>query len=463
MFNRESYISRREELMRRLGGGVVLLLGNSLVPFNYKNNSYPFRQDSTFRYFFGVNRPSLVGVIDIDAGLSHLFGDEFTLDDIIWSGEQPSIKEQGAASGVELVHPLAELKPLLERIQRAGRVIHTLPPYRVEEQLHLSQLLEVPINQIFDYKSIELIFAVAQMREIKSCEELAAIDDAFQIGYSMHTAAMKLCREGVVEREIAAHLEGIARGAGAGVSFPTIATQRGEQLHCISQDGVLRSGSMFLCDAGAESLSGYCSDNTRSYPVDGRFTPLQGDLYNIVLAAYNRVLDIARPMPYMELHRQAQLAIAEGLEGVGLVRGAAQDVVDSGAVTLFMPHGLGHGLGMDVHDCENLGERSFDYSSLVERASQDGGTSLYRASWQLREGTVLTNEPGLYFIPALIEKRKAEGAYRGVVNYSALESLYGFGGIRIEDTITITEGGCRLMGEQRIPITIAQIEEFRSR
>ncbi len=457
--NKVDYISRREELCRRVGSGVILLLGNTLTPFNYTNNSYPFRQDSTFRYFFSLNRASLVGLIDIEAGESCLFGDDSSLDDIIWSGVQPSLREQGESVGVERSLPLAALKPLVEEALSLGRTIHILPPYRSEAKMQLAELLNSSPFKLSDYISAELIFAVAAMREVKSREELLLIDEAFSIGHSMHTAAMRLCREGVIEREISAALEGIARAKGAGVSFATIATQHGEVLHCVSQEGVLQKGRMFLLDAGAESISGYCSDNTRSYPVGGKFTPLQRDIYNIVLSAYNHVLQVARVMPYMELHRAAQLRLAEGLKGIGLVSGSAESVVDSGAITLFMPHGLGHGLGLDVHDCENLGERSFDYSALSERAAQEG-TCLHRATWRLREGAVLTNEPGLYFIPALIEKSRAEGLYRGVVEYSALESMYDFGGIRIEDTITITADGCRLMGRERIPIDVESIEEF---
>ncbi len=459
MIARESFIKRRRELMQRIGSGVVLLPGNSLVPFNYQNNTYPFRQDSTFRYLFGVNRPSLVGIIDIEAGESHIFGDEFTLDDIIWSGEQPSIAEQSMECGVERTHPLAELKNFLDKAISSGRKVHLLPPYRAAVKSDICELLDITPTQLAESSSIELLFAIASMREVKSDEEIAELDKAFDIGYSMHTQAMRMCHAGVNECEISAAIESIAKSRGAGLSFQTIATQRGEQLHSISPSQVLREGAMFLCDAGAESLSGYCSDNTRTYPVGGHFTPLQRDLYNIVLASYNHTLEIARPMPYAELHRADQLRLADGLINMGLITSSSEDAVESGAITLFMPHGLGHGLGMDVHDCENIGERSLDLSQYRE-LSESSRCCITRSTWLLRKGCVVTNEPGLYFIPALIEKRRGEGLYRGIVNYPALEPLYGFGGIRIEDTITITDNGCRVLGKERTPLSAEQIEEF---
>ncbi len=459
MISRASYISRRRELMQRVDDGVIVLLGNELTPFNYKNNAYPFRQDSTFRYYFGANKPSLAGVIDVEQGVSTLFGDNLTLDDIIWSGSHPSVEDMAAEFGVEQSGSMEQLTRCVEDVLSHGRRVHILPPYRAQTQLKLSGLLGVEPSQIFDYKSIELLFAVASMRERKSEEEVAAIEDAIKIGYQMHTTAMRMCREGVSERAIAGALQGVASSLGAGVSFNSICSQDGQILHNISQDGVLQSGRMFLCDAGAENIYGYCSDHTRSYPVGGRFSEVQRDIYNIVLGAHDHVASIAQPMHYMELHREAQRSLAEGLKGVGLVSGSVEDIVESGAITLFMPHGLGHGLGMDVHDCENIGERSFDLSEFAEQAAQSG-TSIYRASWQLREGTVMTNEPGIYFIPALIETRRGEGAYKGIVNYAMLEQFYNFGGIRIEDDLLITADGGRVLGEDTIPLSVTDIEEF---
>ena len=269
---------------------------------------------------------------------------------------------------------------------------------------------------------------------------------------------MRMCRPGVVEREIAGAIEGIAKSYGQGVSFPSIVSQHGETLHNLNADGVLEEGRLLLCDAGGESCEGYCSDHTRTYPVSGRFTQKQKDVYNIVLAAHDRVAEIVKPhMMYREVHETAYLTLAEGLIGLGLLHGTAADAVASGAMTMLMPHGLGHGMGMDVHDCEAMGERSFDFSSIAERAARSA-TCIYRAAWRLEPGTVLTDEPGLYFIPALIDKCRAEGKYAGIVDYDALEAYRDFGGIRIEDDILVTEEGSRMLGDRKIPITVEELE-----
>ena len=270
----------------------------------------------------------------------------------------------------------------------------------------------------------------------------------------MHTTAMRMCRPGVVERQIAGAIEGVAKSQGQGVSFPSIVSQHGETLHNLNADGVLEEGRLLLCDAGGETVEGYCSDHTRTYPVSGRFTQKQKDIYNIVLAAHDHVARIVKPhMMYTEVHNAAYMTLAEGLVGLGLLKGSAADAVAAGAMTMFMPHGLGHGLGMDVHDCEAMGERSFDYGSIAERAAESG-TCVYRAAWRIEPGTVMTDEPGLYFIPALIDKCRAEGKYKGIVDYDALEAYRDFGGIRIEDDILVTESGSRIIGDRKIPVTV---------
>ena len=275
---------------------------------------------------------------------------------------------------------------------------------------------------------------------------------------------MRMCRAGVVEREIAGALEGIARSMGQGVSFPSIVSQHGETLHNLNSEGILENGRLLLCDAGGESLEGYCSDHTRTYPVSGRFTDRQRDIYDIVLDAHDHIARIVRPgMKYHEdIHLEAYRKLAEGLIGVGLLKGTAEDAVASGALYLFMPHGLGHGLGMDVHDCEAFGERSFDFSSIAERAAKSA-TCIYRAAWRVQPGTILSDEPGIYFIPALIDKSRAEGLYRGIVDYDRLESYRDFGGIRIEDDLLVTEEGCRMLGDKRIPVTAEELEEVVGR
>ncbi len=464
MFAPEIYVNRRLKLRGELSKcrGVVVIAGNELSPCGYSSNTYYFRQDSSFRYFFGLAQPSLWGVMDLDSGVDMLFGEEQTLDDVIWSGTRPTLMEEGATVGITEVRYLSELRETISEAKRLGRKIHTLPPYRGETKIALRELLGE------EHKvSPELLFAVAKLREQKGAEEIEELERSYAIGYEMHTAAMMMCRPGVIEREIGGRLEGIARSRGAGVSFTPICTQHGETLHNVDREGVLQSGRLFLCDAGGETLEGYCSDHTRTYPVDLKFTDIQRDLYNIVLRAHDHVSAIARPrMLYSQLQHECYRSLAEGLRGVGLVHGSVEDIVESGAISLFMPHGVSHGIGLDVHDCEALGERSFSaegYAEMMITASQ-ATSCIMRRQWQLDEGCVLSNEPGIYFIPALIEKRRSEGLYKGVVNYDRLKELYDFGGIRIEDDLVITDSAAREIGsnyEQRIPTTVEQIEEFR--
>ncbi len=462
MISKKSFVERRATLRRKIGSGLILIPGNQPVPNSYPNNAYYFRQDATFRYLFGLNNESLFGVIDVESGEDMLFGDDFTVNDIIWMGPQPTLKELGEGVGVTSTYPASKLEEVVQRAIRMGRKVHYLPPYRGETKLQLSQLLGIAPSALHAYKSAELIFAVAEMREIKSEEEIASMQDAFKIGYAMHTTAMRMCGEGVSERAITGALEGVARSMGQGVSFPSICSQHGETLHNVSQDGILESGRLFLCDAGGENLEGYCSDHTRTYPVSGKFSALQRDIYNIVLRAHDHIIEIARPMPYMDLHLASYRVMAEGLKDMGLLNGSLDEIIESQAMTLFMPHGLGHGLGMDVHDCEAFGERSFDFAEFEERASASG-TCIYRKTWQLRPGTVLTDEPGLYFIPALIDQSRSEGLYKGIVNYDKLESLKTFGGIRIEDDLVITNEGNYVMGEEHIPSSVEEIEAFMAR
>ncbi|MDE5962928.1 MAG: aminopeptidase P N-terminal domain-containing protein [Alistipes sp.] len=458
MFAAETYAARRKMLRTKIDSGIILLPGNQPAPNNYPNNAYYFRQDSTFLYYFGLNVPALVGIVDADSGEEALYGDDFTVEDIIWTGPQPTLHELGTEVGVTATFPLAALEGRLRKAIAQGRCIHYLPPYRGETKLQLSELLGIHPTLLHEYKSVDLMFAVAEMREKKSAEEVEELERAFRIGYEMHTTAMRMCRTGVVEREIAGAIEGVAKSHGLGVSFPSIVSQHGETLHNLNADGVLESGRLLLCDAGAEALSNYVSDHTRTYPVSGRFTNKQKDIYNIVLAAHDKVARIVKPhMMYTEVHNTAYLTLAEGLIALGLMKGSAQDAVEAGAMTLFMPHGLGHGIGLDVHDCEAMGERSFDFSTIAERAAKSA-TCIYRTAWRIESGTVMSDEPGIYFIPALIDKCRAEGLYKGLVDYDALDAYRDFGGIRIEDDLLVTEDGCRIIGDRKIPITVEELE-----
>ena len=460
MFSAATYVARRAELCRRIGNGVILIPGNSEAPYNYPNNAYHFRQDGTFIYYFGLTLPQFFGVIDCQSGEAMIFGDDVTVDDIIWMGPQPTVAQLAAQVGVTKTLPLAALQGYVDSIKKSGVEIHYLPPYRGQTTLQLCSLLGKSPEELHRDKSIELMFAVAGMREVKSAEEIEAMERAFHIGYAMHTTAMKMCREGVVEREIAGAIEGVALSYGGGISFTSIVSQHGETLHNHNYNGVLESGKLLLVDAGGESVENYCSDHTRTYPVSGKFTERQRDIYNIVLAAHQEAPKNMRAgAMYMEdVHRKALITLAEGLKGVGLINGSAEDAVAAGAMYLFMPHGLSHGMGIDVHDCEAIGERSYDFSAIAERAAQEA-TCVHRASWRLRAGTVMSNEPGIYFIPVLIDKSRNEGLYRGIVNYDKLDSYRDFGGIRIEDDVIVTEnGGVVIGGDKKIPVTVEELE-----
>ncbi|MCH5335702.1 MAG: aminopeptidase P family protein [Alistipes sp.] len=466
MFASETYTARREELRRRIGSGIILLPGNTFSPYNAAENAYPFRQDSTFRYYFGLDRPDTVGIIDPETGCDALYGNDLSVEDIVWTGPQPSLAELGARVGVTRTYTLRQLEEHIASALRQGRTVHYLPPYRGETKLQLCSLLGLVPAVLYDRMSVELMAAVAEMRECKSAEEIAEIEKAFHTGYDMHTTAMKMCRPGASEHEIAAAVEGAARKTGVAVSFPSIVTQHGETLHNHVTDGILEPGRLLLVDAGGEIASGYCSDHTRTYPVSGRFTDRQREIYEIVLAAHDRTARNVKPglRYYEDIHLAAYRTLAEGLVSAGLIHGPADDAVASGAMTMFMPHGLGHGMGLDVHDCESFGERSgaFDFAPFAERMAATE-TCVYRRTWRVREGTVLSDEPGIYFIPALIDKCRAEGLYRGIVDYDRLEAYRDFGGIRIEDDLIVTSDGCRMAGGGKIPVSVSELEEFLSR
>ena len=463
MFAADIYSARRAELRRRVGKGIILLPGNVESPFNYPNNTFHFRQDSTFMYFFGHSVPALAGVIDAESGEETLYGDDFTVEDIIWMGPQPTIRDFADRVGVAGAKPMASLTADVQRAIALGREVHYLPPYRGETKLMLSDLLGIHPSMLHARKSWDLLFAVAQMRERKGAEEIAALEEAFEIGYQMHTAAMRYTRPGRTEHEVAGIVDGMALRYGTGVSFTTILSQHGEVLHNHDHSGTMQAGRLLLCDAGGEHTNGYVSDHTRTFPVDGKFTQQQKDVYNVVLAAHDAAAAALRPnMMYTEYSDVAFRTLVEGLKDLDLVRGSVDDAIAAGAAYLFMPHGLGHGIGLDVHDCENIGERSFSFAEVEERA-KEAACCITRQWWRLVPGTVLSNEPGIYFIPALIDKYKAEGKCKGIVNYDKLEQYRDFGGIRLEDDMIVTETGSKQIGSKQIPITVEDVEAMVGR
>lgn len=460
MFDSSVYKQRRQALREKVGHGLILILGNNEAPANYPDNTYKFRQDSSFLYFFGHSHPGYAGVMDIEAGEDYFFGNDVTMDDIIWMGPQPSVKDLAAQVGVEKSFPFDKLKEFIGKAISQRRPIHFLPPYRYDNMLLLEDLTGIRASMTKQHASVELIKAVVALRSVKEACEIAEIDKACNIGYEMHTAAMRLCKPGVSEQYIAGILDGIASSYGNMVSFATILTQNGQTLHNHDHSHLLEAGRLMLTDAGAESVTNYCSDHTRTIPVGGKFTSRQRDVYSIVLDCHDKALELARPgVTYKSVHLEVCKVLAQGLKDLGLMKGDVNEAVAAGAHALFMPHGLGHMMGIDVHDMEDLGQCYVGYDDEIRPSSQFGLASL-RMGRRLQEGFVITDEPGCYFIPALIDKWKAENMHKDFLNYEAIEKFKDFGGIRLEDDILIVPGGSRFTGEKRIPITISEVEQI---
>lgn len=457
MFDSSTYITRRQELVHKISDGIILLLGNVDSPMNYLDNTYHFRQDSSFLYFFGLDFQKLAGVIDVNSGDEILFGDDVDMEDIIWMGPQIALKEKAQKVGIIKVEPYKNLQTIIDKAVASGRKIHFLPPYRAENKLLLNDLLGIAVSKLKAYSSLELIKAIVELRSVKEKQEIEEIIKACAVGYQMHVTAMKMARVGVWEQTIAGTIEGIANAGGGMVSFPVILSQNGETLHNHDHSKLLEPGRLLLVDAGAESGSHYASDFTRTIPVGGKFTQKQREIYDIVLAANNRARELTCPgATYMSVHLAAAEVIASGLSALGLMKGNVSDAVANGAHALFMPHGLGHMLGLDVHDMEDLGQINVGYDDEI-RPVEQFGTAYLRMARKLRPGFVITNEPGIYFIPALIEKWKAEKINNDFINFDRLDQYLDFGGIRLEDDILVTDNGCQLLGE-RIPVTAEEVE-----
>ena len=460
MFETSVYKNRRARLKEKVKSGLVLILGNGEAPANYTDNTYKFRQDSSFLYFFGLNQPGFAGVIDIDSGDEYIFGNDVDMDDIIWMGPQPSVKDMAARVGVSKTAPFARLADCMKTAISQGRRIHFLPPYRFRNMLLLEELLGIRPALVKNYASLELIKAVVDLRSVKEPCEIEEITKACNIGYEMHTAAMRNCKPGVKEQYIAGLIEGIAASYGSMVSFPVILSQNGETLHNHDHSQILQEGRMMLTDAGAEEVSHYCSDFTRTVPVGGKFLTRQKEVYNIVLAANNKAIEIAKPgVTYQYVHLEVCKVLAQGLKDLGLMKGDVNEAVAAGAHALFMPHGLGHMMGLDVHDMEDLAQIYVGYDDETRPIDQFGTSSL-RMGRRLQEGFVITDEPGCYFIPALIDQWRAQGMHKEFLNYDKIETFKDFGGIRLEDDILIIPGGSRFLGDKRTPITVEEVEEI---
>jgi Xaa-Pro aminopeptidase len=457
MFRSEIYTKRREELHKKMKTGLAVFIGNTESPMNYNANAYHFRQDSDFLYFFGIDLPGLAGLMDFDSGKDYIFGNDFDLDDIIWMGPQPQVKDLALKCGITETLPFSKLEAIIRDNLSKRRRLHFLPPCRGENKITIGSLIGKNPAEIKDLASAELIKAVISLRSIKEKVEIEEIEKAVDIAYEMHTTAMKMCRVGVREQEIFGTIEGIALSRGSGVSFPTILSINGQTLHNHSHDNILKKGKMLVVDAGAETNLHYASDITRTIPVGGKFSPQQKDIYEIVLKANTEAIQSARPgVSHRDVHFLACNIIASGLKELGLMKGDSVEAVAAGAHALFMPHGLGHMMGLDVHDMEGLGENFVGYNDEIKRSDQFG-LAFLRFALPYKPGHVFTVEPGCYFIPELIEKWKAEGKFTDFISYSKLDSYLPLGGIRIEDDVLITEKGHKVLG-RAIPKTVKEIE-----
>ena len=460
MFSKETYIRRRAELKQLVGEGVIVLFGNNEAPYNYPANAYaPMRQDSSFLYYFGQHRDGLVGVIDIDNDEEWLIGDDIDVEDIVWMGFTPSVADLASEIGIVKTAPMSQLQAIVNG-QSNGRHIHFLPPYRFDTKIQLMDLLGIHPSKQKECASLALIQAVVKMRSTKEAQEIEAIDHACDVGYAMHTTAQLLIKPGVTERFVGGQVDGIARSLASGVSFATIFSQHGEIMHGAPSENKLEAGRLALCDAGCE-LDDYCSDHTRTMPVSGKFDQRQLEIYSIVEACHDYVLKVAKPgMKYMDVHFAVCRMMTERLKELGLMRGDTEEALQAGAHAMFLPHGLGHMMGMDVHDMEGLGQIYVGFDEETRPNLEQFGTNCLRMGRKLQEGFVVTDEPGIYFIPALIDEWKASGHCKEFLNFDKLETYKDFGGIRIEDDVLITKDGCRFLGSKRIPYHPAELEEF---
>ena len=458
MFEPKVYSERRDQLRSLVSEGIGLFLGNNESSINYPDNTYHFRQDSAFLYFFGHNKPGMAGILDFETGEEILFGDDIDMDGIIWMGAQPGMADQAEQVGIKNTRPRSSVADAVKTALTKGRDVHYLPPYRGDQVIELSEIFSLSNKEAREKFSVVLIKAVIELRSVKSDIEVAEIEKMVDVAYEMHTTAMKMAYPGILEKEVFGAVEGVALSKAYLTSFPIILTINGQILHNHYHGNMLKEGRLMVTDAGAESEMGYASDITRTSPVGGKFSDRQKEIYSIVLKAITETTAATRPgMLYRDLHLMAARIIAGGLKDLGLMNGDLDEIVQAGAHALFFPHGLGHMMGMDVHDLEGLGENYVGYDDRVKRSTQFG-TAFLRMGKELKPGYVITNEPGCYFIPALIDKWRGEKKFMEFINYDAVEAYRDFGGIRIEDDVLVTETGSRVLGKP-IPKTIEEVEQ----
>jgi Xaa-Pro aminopeptidase len=461
MFKSSTYVQRRNELKKKIKSGIILFLGNNEAPMNYAANTYAFRQDSTFLYYFGLDQSDLAAVIDLDENKEIVYGDDFTIDDIVWMGPQPTLKQRASKCGIKLTGTNADLEAFCSNAVKQGRKIHFIPQYRHDNILKLHQLLGIAPKRVNDYASTELIKIIAEQRYVKSKEEIAEIEKAIEISFEMQTAAMRFAKPGMYEREVMGFIAGLAMSMGSGISFPIIFSRHGETLHNHYHGNILKPGDLVVNDSGAETTLHYASDITRTFPVSGKFTDIQKAIYEIVLIAnLTGIAEMKPGVTFRSVHLKSAEVIADGLKALGIMKGNPKEAVKAGAHALFFPHGLGHLLGLDVHDMENYGENNFGYDDKLKRSTQFGLKYL-RYAKPLKPGIVLTVEPGIYFIPQLIDKWQSEKKFSEFINYNEVNKYRNFGGIRIEDDVIVTANGSRVLGKP-IPKAVEDVEEVAS-
>lgn len=460
VFPSETYVARRAKLKAKMGKGLLLFMGNNESSINYKDNCYPFRQDSTFLYFFGLDIPGLAAIIDIDQDKEVIFGDDGTIEDSIWTGAVPNIRELASRAGVSATSPRRALEKAIQDADR-GRVLY-LPPFRHDNRQEIAALLGIGLHEVDGKASITFVRAVAGLRSYKTAEELIEINKAVDITADMHLAVMESARAGQKEHFLAGVAHGRAISAGGQLSFPIILTVNGQILHNHFHGNTLQEGQMVLCDAGAENDMHYAGDLTRTFPVGPRFTDQQRDIYEIVLNAYRTAVAALKPgIRFRDIHLLACRQLAEGLKSIGLMKGNMEDAVHLGAHAMFFQCGVGHMMGLDVHDMEDLGEQYVGYEEGVEKSTQFGLKSL-RLGRALEENFVVTVEPGIYFIPELMDLWGGEKRYSDYIHYGNLMKYRSFGGIRVEDDFVITQNGSKLLGKP-LPTTVEEIEQLRTR
>ncbi len=459
MLSSETYIKRRNELKKIMKSGILFFPGAVDTPMNYKANTYKFRQDSSFLYYFGIDSPNLAAIIDVDNNREIIFGDDRDISDIVWMGPEKSIAERASEVGVPETKPMSELAGALTSHSKSGEIIHHLPQHQAAIMIEFEKWLTIHPSEVNNKSSKDFIHAVVKQRSIKSDEEVAEIEKALDTSFLMNTLAMRATSAGTLEREIYGAVEGLALGMGNGVSFPVIFSVNGETLHNHHHENIMMDGDLVLLDSGAESLLHYASDITRTFPVSGKFTQRQKDIYNIVLDSQLEAIRLIKPdVNYKEIHLETAKVIASGLKELGLMKGNIDDAVREGAHALFYPHGLGHMLGLDVHDMEGLGEGFVGYDEDTQRSDQFGLAYL-RLAKKLHPGFVITVEPGIYFIPQLYKNWKYENKLSEFINYDKVAEYLDFGGIRIEDDVLVTDTGNRVLGKSPIPKTVEEVEK----